>query len=263
MSKHAPNHHLYKVGISIIIIISLQNASVPTATTSLTIWSKMPLFSQRRRNFTLMVLAIVVTGIWFTVAAILSIISVATPYWLETSIRIGTTSLRKYAVHGLWQIDCFLMLATCSDLSRVGSLLHAARAFSIAAAVMCLVSVPLALASYTTKRAIPILVAAAVALLQAASFATALILFAIKVLQDIDKALQGVNSYSTATKSRWSAEIGAVCTVMYFVGSLFFFITGIVINRIRQRDRAVHADLLSEHAEEVQYRQLSDFPAAK
>ena len=215
-----------------------------------------------RSTFQPIAIGIVATAVWFTIAVLLNTVSVATPCW------VSSTNHQESYNSGLWRIctgnevqwQCYDLLGDLSRpvINKDLGFIHAVRAFSIAAAAMSLLSVPLALTGFITRREIPVCMAAIVAFMQAASYAIALMLFIGKFT-----AVSKAQWPASRAAIKWSADIGGLCTVMYFIASLFFILSGILIYKMRRRSHAACAGVLSENAEGTGYRQLSDAPSSQ
>lgn len=222
------------------------------------------------------VIGIVVSAVFFAIAATLNIVPVATAYWLSLSVKgsevlVGSDIIRVN--FGLWSIcghESFTGQSQCVDTSNIDlsdfklvspdyvEYVQAARALSIAAAAMCLISVPLAMVGYALKNEAPVFGAAVVAFIQSAAFATALLLFSLKtwsdilsIVGDLDDPLNVVN---VQVSPGWSFYVGGSGVVAYFLGSLFFATTGVLMLQGR-RHRSANG-VITEESHTLNYRQL-------
>lgn len=234
-------------------------------------------------NRSVNVIGIVVAAAWVAIAAALNIVPVATAYWLNLSVKTSEVlgeSANVQVNFGLWSFcghESLSGQSRCFDISDTSDLnfylqdytvyVQAARALSIAAAAMCLISVPLAMAGYAIKNAAPVFVAALVAFIQSASLATALLLFFLKLWIDITSQIKDVDAYSLGFVNiqvlpGWSFFIGGGGVIVYFLGSLFFGVTGILIAQGNRRT-ARNVDVIEEPRSGVSYRPLMELPSPK
>ena len=185
------------------------------------------------------IIAAVTSAILFGIAAALNATAVATVYWVSaTATEFGVIGA-KFNI-GLWRFcTSELGTSTCldiSDPSNIGysddtAFIHAARALSIAAAGLCLFSVPLALIGYAARNGLAVGIAALVAFLQAASLAAALLFFFIKLFVEIRNATNGLPTEFVEVEvlPGWSFYIGGVGVILYGIGGLVFVFTGIAM----------------------------------
>ena len=184
------------------------------------------------------IIAAVTSAILFGIAAALNATAVATAYWVSaTATEFGVTGA-KFNI-GLWRFcTSGLGTSTCldiSDPSNIGysddtAFIHTARALSIAAAGLCLFSIPLALIGYAARNGLAVGIAALVAFLQAASLAAALLFFFIKLFVEIRNATNGSpTEVEVEVLPGWSFYIGGVGVILYGIGGLVFVFTGIAM----------------------------------
>ena len=238
-------------------------------------------------NQSVNVIGLVVSAAWVAVAATLNIVPVATAYWLNMIVNtreVFGESANVQVNFGLWSVcghESLSGQSRCVDISNPSDLglslylgdytvyVQAARALSIAAAAMCLISVPLAMAAYAIKNAAPVFVAALVAFIQSATLATALLVFFLKLWIDITSLLKdaGLDSYiadkfvNIQVTPGWSFYLGGGGVIVYFLGSLFFGVTGILIAQGNRRS-AVSVNVIEERPG-MTYRPLTEIAPPK
>ena len=119
---------------------------------------------------------------------------------------------------------------TLDTATTLLSCIHTARALSIAAAGLCLFSIPLALIGYAARNGLAVVIAALVAFLQAASLAAALLFFFIKLFVEIRNAANGSpTEVEVEVLPGWSFYVGGVGVILYGIGGLVFVFTGIAM----------------------------------
>ena len=215
-----------------------------------------------------------VSAAWLAIAATLNAVTVATAYWSLLSVKGYGESASAHI--GLWRVCARETLggeSQCFDISNPSVLgfsdetayLYAARALSITALAMCLVSVPLAIAGYASNKENLVFGAAVVAFIQCTALATALLVFLLKIWTNAASQWKNYPDIDLQVTPGWSFYVGGIGVIVYFAGSLFYGITGILMrqgnNRAGENNVSTFANGVS--AQEVGYKPLDEIPPAQ